>query len=289
MFLAIGLISSSTLQACKSDDNDPKPHEPAPLQLQVITASPEGFQVNSTLITGEKDAVLIDAQFTISDADKLVKIIQDTKKNLTTIYITHSHADHYFGLVQLKKAFPNAKIVALAATVADIQKKWKDQLAQWQPLFGDGITANPIIPDVLTGTTLTLENETFQITGGLQGDEAGNSYVWIPSLKAVVCGDTNYNGVFPWTIETTPEQRKGWISTINTIAALKPALVVAGHKNPTAKDDAASLDLTKGYLAFYDSVLPTATSSADFQTKIKAQYPNLQLPIILQLAADAAF
>jgi len=282
---ALILIIPSALQACKKN-SDPAP---VTLQLKVVTASPEGFLVNSTIIMGNKDAILIDAQFTTSDAANLVKAIQDTKKNLTTIYITHSHADHFFGLVELKKAFPNVKIVALASTVADIQKTWKDKVAQWKPLFGDKITSNPIIPDVLDGKTLTLEGQSLQIVGNLQGDEADNSFVWIPSLKAVVCGDIDYNGVFPWTIETTPTQRAGWINSVNTIAALNPSIVIAGHKDPSFQNDATSLDFTKGYLAHYDLVLPTAKNSADFQSKVKAKYPSLQLPIILQLAADAIF
>src|SRR5262245_61341097 len=87
------------------------------LQWKVYTASPEGFQVTSTLIYGDKDAILIDAQFTLSDARRLVDTIKQTGKNLTTVYVTHSHPDHYFGFVEIKKVFPNAKLVALSETV----------------------------------------------------------------------------------------------------------------------------------------------------------------------------
>ena len=280
------LIISASLQACKSNSN---PTPPSALQLRVITSSANGFSINSTLISGDKDAILIDAQFTISDATNLVKTIQATGKNLTTIYITHSHPDHYFGLVVLKQAFPNVKIVALPTVVADIQNTWQAKVAQWKPTYGDDITSNPVIPDVLNGTTLTIEGQDLQIFGNVQGDEANNSYVWIPTLKAVVCGDIDYNGVFPWTLETTPAQRLDWIKTLNSIAALNPAIVVPGHQNPDLKDDASTLDFTKSYLTYYDSVLPTATSSVDFQNKIQAQFPGLQLEVILQIAADAAF
>lgn len=283
VLVAIAMVSL-VLQSCKKD-----PDQSSNLQLQVITSSANGFSINSTLITGDKNAILIDAQFTLSDAANLVKTIQATGKNLTTIYITHSHPDHYFGLVSLKQAFPNVKIVALPTVVADIQKTWQAKVAQWKPTYGDDITSNPIIPDVLDGTTLNIEGNELPIFGNVQGDEANNSYVWVPSLKAVVCGDIDYNGVFPWTLETNPAQRLDWIKTLNDIAALNPTIVVPGHQNPALKDDATSLDFTKSYLAYYDSVLPTATSSADFQSNIKAQFPGLQLDIILQIAADAAF
>jgi glyoxylase-like metal-dependent hydrolase (beta-lactamase superfamily II) len=285
-FALIIMFTSITLLSFKSNSI---PSAKSNLRLQVITSSPAGFLVNSTLITGEKDAILIDAQFTLSDANNLVKIIQDSKKNLTTIYITHSHPDHYFGLVALKQAFPHVKIVALPSTVADMKNTWKVKVDTWKPAYGDKITTNPIIPDVLEGTTLKLEGHTLQITGNVQGDEANNSFVWIPSLKAVVCGDIVYNGVYPWTKETTPAQRLGWIATLNTIAALNPAIVVAGHQNPDLKNDATSLDFTKNYLTYYDSVLPASTSSAEFQGKVKAQFPGLLLDVILQLGADSAF
>ena len=66
--------------------------------------------------------MLIDGQFTLADAHRLVGVILDGKKKLTTVYVTHAHPDHYFGLAVLKQAFPKAKLVALPATVAEIKK-----------------------------------------------------------------------------------------------------------------------------------------------------------------------
>ena len=77
------------------------------LQLRIFTSSPEGFSVNSTLVYGDKDAILIDSQFLLSEAHRLAAMILESKKNLTTVYITHPHPDHYFGLAVIKQAFPN--------------------------------------------------------------------------------------------------------------------------------------------------------------------------------------
>ncbi len=88
----------------------PAPAPPPPLKLQVITGSPEGFLVNSTLVTGQKDALLIDAQFTLADGKKVADAIKASGKTLTTVYVTHSHPDHYFGFPALKEAFPNARL-----------------------------------------------------------------------------------------------------------------------------------------------------------------------------------
>jgi glyoxylase-like metal-dependent hydrolase (beta-lactamase superfamily II) len=259
------------------------------LKVEVITASLKGFAVNSTLITGANDAILIDAQLLKSDADVLVGKIKSTGKNLTVIYITHSHPDHYFGLVELKKAFPDAKIVALPAVVADINKTWQSRVNSLKQRYGDDITTDPVIPDELNGNTLTLEGQKLQVFGNVQGDEGNSSYVWIPSIKTVITGDVDFYGVFPWTLETTPAQRVAWIKTLDKIASLKPAVVIPGHQDPNLKDDPSSIAFTIEYLHYYDKMLPMATSSAQFQEMITTHYPTLIEKPILQKAADAAF
>ena len=107
-----------------------RPPPPTPTSRSRSRCSPprrRGFLVDSTLVTGDKDAILIDAQFDRADAHRLVAQILESQKNLTTVYITHSHPDHYFGLEVIHQAFPKAKLVALPATVAEIKKTWKAQ------------------------------------------------------------------------------------------------------------------------------------------------------------------
>jgi len=259
------------------------------LAVEVVTASPQGFLVNSALITGEKDAVLIDGQLTLADAHRLVGAILDAKKNLTTVYVTHFHPDHYFGLVVVKQAFPKAKIVAQPATIADIKKSWQGKVKQWGPMFGANLTTKPVIPSPLAGNAITLEGQTLEIHGPVQSDAATSSYVWIPSIKAVVTGDIVYQGVFPWTAETTPETRKGWLKTLDELAALEPAIVVAGHKDPKLKDDASGIAATRAYLTDFDAAAATSKSADELEGKMKAKYPKLQLDIVLHIGAGAQF
>src|SRR3954467_12070989 len=129
-------------------------HAEGKLATQVYTGSQAGFLVNSTLVAGDKDAILIDAQFDLADAHRLVAMILETKKNLTTVYITHFHPDHYFGLVVLQQAFPRAKLVALPAAVDEIKKTWQDKVKQWGALYGDLVPAQPVLPTPLTGALL---------------------------------------------------------------------------------------------------------------------------------------
>src|SRR6204780_5846347 len=168
------------------------------LQLKVHTGSgANGYDVNSTMISGEKDMLVIDPQFTLSEAHRLAAEILESKKNLTTIYITHPHPDHLFGLAGLKQAFPSAKIVALPATVNGAKTGWPARQKFWFPTYGNNIPGpEPVLPEELSAPVLTLEGEQFPITGGVQGDGPGNSFVYIPSLKAVVAGDTVFDRVY---------------------------------------------------------------------------------------------
>ncbi len=255
----------------------------------MLTGSPEGFFANSTLVTGQRDAILIDAQFTLADGKKVADAIKASGKTLTTVYVTHSHPDHYFGFAPVKEAFPNAKLVALPATVSAIQKTWEGKVKQWKPLYKDAITATPVLPEPLSGTSLELEGEKFELAGGVQGDDAQNSYVWIPSLRAAVVGDIAYYDVFPWTAETNADARKAWIASLDRVAALNPIVVVPGHQKPERKQDPGTLAFTKEYLVAYDAALATSKKPAELQATMKAKYPNAALDIILKIGAEASF
>ena len=258
------------------------------LTTTVYTASPSGFDVNSTLVAGDKDAVLIDGQFSLADSHRLVAMILESKKNLTTVYVTHWHPDHYFGLVVIKQAFPKAKFVATPESLEEIKKTWAAKVKQWSPIFGDLVPKNPVLPTALAGNKIQLEGQTLEIHANVQGDSPDNSYVWIPSIKTVVAGDIVYRGVHPWTAETNPESRKACIKTLDELAALKPETVIAGHKDPKAKDDVASLEATRSYLLAFDAAVASSKSAAEVQDKMK-KYADLQLDVILQIGAAAQF
>lgn len=258
------------------------------LTATVHTGSAGGFLVTSTLVAGDKDAVLIDAQFTRADAHRLVAAILESKKTLTTVYITHAHPDHYFGLEVIKQAFPRAKLVATPAALAEIKRTWLPKVKQWMPMYGAQLTSKPALPVALAGKTITLEGQALEIRAA-QGDSADNSYVWIPSIRTVVAGDIVYAGVHPWTRETNAAARKAWVRTLDDIAALAPTTVIAGHKDPKAKDDLSGVRQTRDYLEAFDAAVASSKTPAEVQQKMKAKYGTLQLDIILTLGSETQF
>ena len=121
------------------------------LQTKIFTSTAEGFAVTSTLIYGERDAILIDPQFLFSEAHKAAAMILESRKNLTTVYSTHAHPDHYFGLAVMKPAFPNARLVALPAVVTGIGNGWEGRYKNWTKTYGNNVPSTPVLPEGLQG------------------------------------------------------------------------------------------------------------------------------------------
>jgi glyoxylase-like metal-dependent hydrolase (beta-lactamase superfamily II) len=243
-------------------------------------AGVNGYDVNSTMISGEKDMLVIDPQFSLSEAHRLAAEILESKKNLALIYITHPHPDHLFGLAVLHQAFPGARIVALPATVAGAKTGWPARQKFWFPTYGNNIPGpEPVLPEELSTPVLTLEGEDFPITGGVQGDGPGNSFVYIPSLKAVVAGDTVFDHVYFGV--PRDKAREDWMKTLDQIAALQPAVVIAGHEGPGATRDLSAIAFMKKYIADWDANVAASKDAGEMRARVLKQYPGLGMEFTL--------
>jgi glyoxylase-like metal-dependent hydrolase (beta-lactamase superfamily II) len=240
-----------------------------------------GYDVNSTMVIGEKDMLVIDPQFSLSEAHKLAAEILESKKNLAVIYTTHPHPDHLFGLAVLKQAFPDAKIVALPATVNAAKTGWPARQKFWFATYGSNIPGpDPVLPEPLAEPVLSLEGEQFPITGGVQGaDGPGNSFVYIPSLKAVVTGDIVFDRVYFGVPRDAA--RENWLKTINQITALNPAVVIPGHEGPGATHDMKAVDFMKKYIADWDVNVGRSRDAVEMKANVLRQYPGLGMEFTL--------
>ncbi len=258
---------------------------PAPLSLKVYNADSQSFHVNSVLVSGARDAVLIDAQFTRADAHRLVADILASGKNLTTIYISHGDPDYYFGLEVISQAFPNANIVATQPTVDWIRSTVQKKVAFWGPKLGANGPKQPIIPTLLVGDVLLLEGQRLEIKG-LDSDVPQRSFVWIPALKAVVGGVNVFSGLHLWTADSqTPAARAAWSSALKRIQALQPAIVVPGHANIGAAHDLSAVQYSLDYLSRFERELTQAKDSGALIAAMQKQYPEAGLAIALDIGA----
>src|SRR5688572_6500066 len=240
-----------------------------------------GYDVNSTMIVGERDMLVIDPQFSLSEAHKLAAEILESKKRLVTIYSTHPHPDHLFGLAVLKQAFPEAKIVALPATVNAAKTGWPARQKFWFATYGNNIPGpEPVLPEELATPVLTLEGEEFPVTGGVQGaDGPGNSFVYVPSLKTVITGDIVFDRVYFGVPRDAA--RGNWMKTIDQIAALNPAIVIPGHEGPGATRDMRSIEFMKKYIADWDANVARSKTAAEMRANVLKQYPGLGMEFTL--------
>jgi glyoxylase-like metal-dependent hydrolase (beta-lactamase superfamily II) len=259
-----------------------------PLEIKVYNAGAESFNVNSVLVTGKTDAVLLDTGFTRADALRIAAMVLDSKKTLKTIYISQADPDFYFGIDILKSYFPNAEVVATAATVKKIEATLPAKLQVWPPRMGANAPAHVTIPQALSGNTITLEGQALEIRG-LDDELPHRSYMWIPSIKAVVGGVNVFAGLHVWTADTqTSAERAAWLKKLDGIAALEPKVVVPGHSAAGQANDLSQVAYTRAYLQRFQAELPRAANSAELTNAMKSAYPNAGLGIALDIGAKVA-
>ena len=246
-----------------------------PLSVKVYNADGNSFNVNSTLVVGDKEAMVIDAGFTRADALRIAANVLDSGKQLKTIYVSQADPDYYFGVETLKEIFPQADVVTTPAVLEKINAKKAGKVAFWGPKMGANAPRSPVVPRALEGNTLTLDGQTIEIRG-TQGVLAHRPYAWIPSIQAVVGNIGVFGGMHVWTADTqTAAERAAWVAQLDDMAALKPALVVPGHMKAGAKVDASAIAFTKDYLQTFEKNLAATKNSAELVNAMKQSYPQV--------------
>lgn len=250
-------------------------HAAQPLQVKVYNADGNSFNVNSTLVYGEKDAMVIDAGFTRADALRIAANVLDSGKQLTTIYVSQADPDYYFGVETLKEIFPQADVVTTPAVLEKLMPKLAGKVAFWGPKMGANAPHKPVVPRALSGNTLTLEGQTIEIRG-TQGVLAHRPYTWIPSIKAIVGNIGVFGQMHVWTADTqTAAERAVWVAQLDEMAALKPELVVPSHMQSGTKIDISNITFTKDYLQTFERKLVTSSNSTELINAMKQAYPQI--------------
>src|SRR5688572_19146979 len=260
--------------------------EKSPLSLSVFTSTPHGYSVTSTLVYGENELLLIDPQFLLSEAAQVVEMIKETGRTLTTIYTTHAHPDHFLGVAKILEAFPDARYVALPEVRERMITSWPGRRNFWYPTYGDDLPSEEaILPEALSEPVLTLEGHRMPITGDQVGlDGAGNSFVHIPDLAAVVAGDIIFNSHLRPPADTAP-----LYETLDRIAALKPEIVVAGHQGKDSKSDASVLQFIPKYIEDFKAARAESANAQELIDRMQKLYPGLARVDALEQAANTAF
>jgi len=230
----------------------------------------------STLIYGISDAVLVDAFMTVKQANTLADWIASKRKNLTTIYITHGHGDHWFGVATLIERFPNARAVATPNAVKVMRQNASPEFLRtiWQTAFPDQIPDKLVIAEDLKGNVIDLEGHELVAVELGHTDTDHTTCLNVPSIGLVVAGDAAYNDVHLYLAESDAQKRQEWIAALDKIESLNPRAVVAAHKRPENDDNPRIIEETRQYIRDFDRLTETTRTAQELYDKMLDLYPN---------------
>ncbi|WP_432700317.1 MBL fold metallo-hydrolase [Kluyvera cryocrescens] len=248
----------------------------------------DGFGVTSTIIYGDTDAILVDAQFTLANAHRLVADLMELKRDLKVIYLTHLHPDHYLGLEVIKSVYPNAEVFAYKKAADDINQAYDFKIDYWGNTILKSNGAN-IKFDVtrLEDEVIYLEGQPINILGILCGDCVDIAALWIPSTRTLVASDLVFSGCHVWVADMrSPEQVNQWLETLDKLEALEPAVVIPGHSSfPALTLSPSAIGFTRQYINDFFKQLPTAADADGLKTAMERIYPGLPVKICLEYSA----
>jgi len=274
------------------------------LEYQVFTVTrpgltpdiPTGFESlawvanSATLIYGERDAVLVDTFLTLDQSIKLADEVEASGKNLTHVYITHGHGDHFFGLGALKQRFPNVRALATAKVIERIAGQLEPTMLEgfWRQRFPGQIPEEPAVPDTLDATSIELEGQPLVPVDTGYTDTADSTSLHVPSIGLIVAGDAVYNGIHPYLAESTAQTRLEWIEALDRLEALGARAVVAGHKVPANDDDSKNIAETRQYLRDFIRLDQDTDSARELFDAMMELYTDRANPGSLWGGANAA-
>jgi glyoxylase-like metal-dependent hydrolase (beta-lactamase superfamily II) len=253
-------------------------HGPNSLSTKVFFSDESGFEVASVIVMGKTDAALLDAQWTLSNAHRVVAEILETGKYLKTIYITHAHPDHYFGLGTIAEAFPEARIIAIPEVARMINNQFFGKIEHWESVIGPINVCRKTAPiEPFAENYFELEGQRIEIISEVMGDMKYNTVVWIPSIQTLYGSDVLFNEAHPFTCEVTAEERLQWIEDIERLRKMNAEVIIPGHQKPGMPFDTSSMDFTRDYVAATDEELPKTNDVAGFYYAMVKRFPDANL------------
>ena len=256
--------------------------------IKVFTSTDDQFWTNSVIIEGTHEVMLVDAQLTKTNAEKVLQEIKETKKPLSIIYITHEHADHFLGLEVFRGAYPRVRIIANSAVVDRINKVYREKIDKWKTILGSGATSQVVAIEKFDGNFIKFESSKIEVLKNIQGDTDENTMLWIPGQRILITGDVLFNNMHVYTAETDSEARGKWLNSLQKIRELKPSVAIPGHSKVGAPLDASTaVDFTERYLSLFDEELKKAKDPDSFMNAMVERFPSSDFLLALERGANA--
>jgi len=256
--------------------------------IKVFTSTDDQFWTNSVIIEGTNEVMLVDAQLTKTNAERVLQEIKETKKPLSIIYITHEHADHFLGLEVFREAYPGVRIIANSAVVNRINKVYREKIDKWKTILGSSATSHVVPIEKFDGNFIEFERSNIAVFKSIRGDTDENTMLWIPGQKILIAGDVLFNNMHVYTAETDSKARGKWLNSLNKIRELKPSVVIPGHSKVGAPLDATTaVDFTENYLLVFEEELKKAKDPDSLINAMQERFPSAGLLLAIERGAKA--
>lgn len=264
----------------------------APLRVVQFTVNDTlSYNVNSELIVGPTEAILVDCGFYPTYVKREVDSIASLGVHLKAIIITHPDEDHYFGAVRFVERFPGTPVYMTPAGIERFNTAGPKFLAMVKKQYPQMAPDSMATPTPFPGDGLTVDGERIEIHPDEQGDvlKPTNSFFWIPSIKTVIAGDIVFNKVHAYFAATDAPARQRWHRSIAHIKALHARVVIAGHKSPDAIDSPAVLDAMDRYITDFDAAHSSSPNEQALAAVMMKKYPDWTVPLLLRYSAHTAY
>ena len=256
--------------------------------IKVFTSPHDQFWTNAVIIEGTHEVMLVDAQLTKTNAERVLQEIKETKKPLTIIYITHEHADHFLGLEAFKEAYPGVRIIANSTVVDRADKVYQQKIDKWQKILGSGATSRVVAIEQFDGNFIAFDGSKILVLKHIQGDTDENTMLWIPEQRTLIAGDVVASNMHLYTPETDTKARAKWLNSLQEIRESKPSIVVPGHSKVGAPLDAnTAVDFTENYLLAFEEELKKAKNPDSLINAMKERFPSADFLLALERGAKA--
>src|SRR5260370_2101557 len=259
-----------------------------PFSIQVSTLLDDQFWVNSVIIEGTHEVMLVDAQLTKTNAERVLQEIKETKKPLSIIYVTHEHADHFLGLQVFREAYPGVRIIANCSVQDRINRVYQEKIDKWQKILGSAASFRVVTISKFDGNFIEFENSKIEVLKHIRGDTDENTMLWIPGQRILIAGDVLFNDMRVYTAETDSKARGEWLNSLIKIRELNPAVVIPGHSKVGAPlDSSTAVNFTENYLLVFEEQLKTAKDADNLVNTMKEKFPSADLLLAIERGAQA--
>ncbi|MBR6653665.1 MAG: MBL fold metallo-hydrolase [Oscillospiraceae bacterium] len=233
----------------------------------------------------EKDCVLVDCQWTRSNAYRVIAEICETNLNLKAVFASHAHPDHYWGIGHIGEAFPQAKLYAMAEDIPVIDEQFNSKTEHWESVIGkvNLCRLKPVIEPLPESNIIELEGEEIIVYPQVWGDLKYNTVVWVPSIKTFIGSDVLFLHAHPFTCEVSQKGRYKWYKDLEKFSKFGAELVVPGHVRQGEILDGRAFQYTMDYIRETERTLESTDSEKEFFYDMCMKFPD---DVLLLLSND---